>query len=102
MIIRSDSTDGKEMKKQKNKAKAMSLDQFNNLMSGNVTERNSSSPEKDTEEKIDDDKEFFSRLQMETKEELSKEHLRETVQVRQPPTTEVITSAQYHEHVGFC
>lgn len=79
----------------------MSLDQFNNLMSGNVTEEVNVTINQEVEENFENDKEFFSRLQMDTKEELSKEHMRETIQVRQPPTTEIITSAQYKEQVSY-
>ncbi|XP_026465729.1 G kinase-anchoring protein 1-like isoform X2 [Ctenocephalides felis] len=99
VIGKSDNIDGKENKKQKNKSKVMSLDQFNNLMSGNVNEEVNVTINQEVEENFENDKEFFSRLQMDTKEELSKEHMRETIQVRQPPTTEIITSAQYKEQL---
>ncbi|XP_026464160.1 LOW QUALITY PROTEIN: G kinase-anchoring protein 1-like [Ctenocephalides felis] len=98
VIGKSDNIDGKE-KKTKNKSKVMSLDQFNNLMSGNVNEEVNVTINQEVEENFENDKEFFSRLQMDTKEELSKEHMRETIQVRQPPTTEIITSAQYKEQL---
>ncbi|CAG9130183.1 hypothetical protein JYU34_016055 [Plutella xylostella] len=85
-------------KKQKKK-NVMSLDQFNDMVSGEepkINHVNEKDPT-DTPKSPDKDTEFFERVKDETKNELLKDKINDRVRNCKPLSNEIITRVQYAE-----